>query len=33
MDKPADGRGYASRSKTDVDAALRRERDAWDDEA
>jgi len=32
-DKPADRRGYASRSKTDIDAALRRERDVWDDEA
>ena len=28
LDKPADGRGYASRSKVDIDAALRRERDA-----
>jgi PHD/YefM family antitoxin component YafN of YafNO toxin-antitoxin module len=33
LDKPADGRGYASRSKVDIDAALRRERDAWDEDA
>ena len=33
LDKPANERGYASRSKIDIDAALRRDRDAWDDDA
>jgi prevent-host-death family protein len=30
LDKPAAGRAHPGRSKADIDAALARERDAWD---